>query len=306
MKDITSKPETLRTASAQAVLHAAPEHIRLLAERRTDKGDALEAARIAGLFAAKRTWELIPLCHPLPLADAAIEFEFGADAVTVVASVRLIAATGAEMEALTAASIAALTLYDMLKPHAGTELAIGEVRLREKTGGKSHYRRRLEAGRRAAVIVLSDSVAAGGARDASGARARERLVEAGFAVDAPLVLPDEPAQLEPALRAAAGAADLVLTVGGTGISPRDRTVETVRGLLERELPGIGETARAYGQRRMPYAMLSRALAGTLGKALVVTAPGSVRGVDEYLDALLPGLLHALDVLQGKDHRHGRK
>lgn len=304
MKDITSKPETLRTATAQAVLSAAPEHIRLLAERRTEKGDALEAARVAGLLAAKRTWELIPLCHPLPLAGAAIEFEFGEGEVTVVASVRLIAATGAEMEALTAASVAALTLYDMLKPHAGTELAIGAVRLRAKTGGKSHYRRRLERARRAAVIVLSDSVAAGSARDASGARARERLAEAGFEVGEPLVLPDEPAPLEAALREQAGAADLVLTVGGTGISPRDRTAETVRRLLERELPGIGETARAYGQRRMPYAMLSRALAGTLGDALVVTLPGSVRGVDEYLDALLPGLLHALEVMRGAGHGHG--
>lgn len=306
MKDITSKPETLRTATAQAVLHAAPEHIRLLEERRTEKGDALEAARVAGILAAKRTWELIPLCHPLPLAGAGIAFEFGEGTVTVVASVRLIAATGVEMEALTAASVAALTLYDMLKPHAGTDLAIGEVRLREKTGGKSHYGRRLRARARAAVIVLSDSVAAGSARDASGARACARLAEAGFEVAPPLVLPDEPEQLEPALVEQAGAADLVVTVGGTGISPRDRTVEVVRRLLERELPGVAETARAYGQRRMPYAMLSRAVAGTIGGALVVTVPGSVRGVDEYLDALMPGLLHALEILRGKNHRHGHK
>jgi len=304
MKDITSKPETLRTATAQAVLRAPPQHIRLLRERRTDKGDALEAARVAGILAAKRTWELIPLCHPLPLAGGGIDFEFGDDHVTVVASLRLVGATGVEMEALTAASIAALTLYDMLKPHAGTELAVGDVRLREKTGGKSQYRRRVRHPAQARVIVLSDSVAAGNARDKSGARARARLVESGFDVPEALVLPDEPQQLEPALAHAAGEAELVLTVGGTGISPRDRTVETVRRLLDRELPGIAETARAYGQRRMPYAMLSRAVAGVIGDALVVTVPGSASGVDEYLDALMPGIVHALDMIRGGGHAHG--
>ncbi len=303
MKDITSKPETLRSATAQAVLSTAPQHLRLLAERRTEKGDALEAARVAGILAAKRTWELIPLCHPLPLSGASIDFEFGDAQVTVVAAVRLIASTGVEMEALTAASVAALTLYDMLKPHAGTELSIGDIRLREKTGGKSHYSRTVRGGAKAAVIVLSDSVAAGAARDRSGARACERLAQAGFRVSDLLVLPDEPAELEPALVKQTSMVDLVLTVGGTGISPRDRTVETVRGLIERELPGIAEAARAYGQRRMPYAMLSRSVAGVIGRALVLTAPGSVHGVEEYLDALMPGIVHAMEMLRGEGHSH---
>ena len=303
MKDITSKPETLRTATAQAVLESAPEHIRLLAERRTEKGDAIEAARVAGMMAAKRTWELIPLCHQIPLSSVSVDFEFANDRVTIIAHVRLIASTGAEMEALTAASVAALTLYDMLKPHAGTHITIGDTRLVEKTGGKSHYRRSLEGPARAGVIVLSDSVSAGTARDSSGLHARRRLEEAGFEVAAPVVLPDEPDQLEKVLRDMAGQCQFVLTVGGTGLSARDTTVETVKALLERELPGIAETARAHGQRRMPYAMLSRAVAGTIGNTLIITAPGSPGGVDEYLDALMPGIVHALKVIGGHKHGH---
>lgn len=304
MKDITSKPETLRSATAQAVLESKPEYIRLLEKRLTEKGDALEAARFAGTMAAKRTWELIPLCHPISLSVVTIDYEFSDRKVIVIAHVRAIAATGAEMEALTAASVAAITLYDMLKPHAGTNIVIGDVKLIKKTGGKSQYLRHLKQPCKAAVILLSDSVSAGTNCDVSGARACERLTAAGFEVTGPVLLPDEPDRLRQVIGEQSKQADLVLTVGGTGISPRDTTVDAIKDMLDRELPGIAETARAHGQRRTPYAMLSRAIAGTIARALVITVPGSVRGVEEYLDALMPGIVHALGILQGEKHAHG--
>lgn len=306
MKDITSKPETLRSATAQAVLESAPEYIELLEKRLTEKGDALEAARFAGTMAAKRTWELIPLCHQIAMSVVTIDYEFAATKVTVIAHVQAIAATGAEMEAITAASVAAITLYDMLKPHAGTNIVIGEVKLIEKTGGKSQYLRRLTRPRRATVVLLSDSVSAGTNQDVSGARACERLVAAGFDVTGPILLPDEPAQLQRVMREQCKNADLVLTVGGTGISPRDTTVDAIEGILERKLPGVAETARAFGQRRTPFAMLSRAIAGTIADTLVITVPGSVHGVEEYLDALLPGIIHALGIIRGEKHEHGHR
>ncbi len=306
MKDITSKPETLRSATAQAVLESAPEYIELLEKRLTEKGDALEAARFAGTMAAKRTWELIPLCHQIAMSVVTIDYEFAATKVTVIAHVQAIAATGAEMEAITAASVAAITLYDMLKPHAGTSIVIGEVKLIEKTGGKSQYLRRLTRPRRATVVLLSDSVSAGTNQDVSGARACERLVAAGFDVTGPILLPDEPAQLQRVMREQCKNADLVLTVGGTGISPRDTTVDAIEGILERKLPGVAETARAFGQRRTPFAMLSRAIAGTIADTLVITIPGSVHGVEEYLDALLPGIIHALGIIRGEKHEHGHR
>lgn len=304
MKDITSKPETLRSATAQAVLESAPEYIELLEKRLTDKGDALEAGRFAGTMAAKRTWELIPLCHQIAMSVVTIDYEFAKTRVTVIAHVRAIAATGAEMEAITAASVAAITLYDMLKPHAGTNIVIGDIKLIKKTGGKSQYLRHLLRPRRATVILLSDSVSAGTNQDVSGARACERLVAAGFEVAGPILLPDEPDRLRQVVQEQCKSVDLVLTVGGTGISPRDTTVDAIEDMLDRKLPGLAETARAFGQRRTPFAMLSRAIAGTIAQTLVITVPGSVDGVEEYLDALLPGIIHALGIMHGEKHAHG--
>ena len=141
MRDVSEKAVTLRIAVAQAVVEMPPAVLQRLQARSLDKGDALEIARAAGILGAKRTWELLPLCHPLPVEKLDLQYEFGGDRVRVLVTVGTHARTGVEMEALTAASIAALTLYDMLKPHAGTALAIRDVLLLKKTGGKSDFQR---------------------------------------------------------------------------------------------------------------------------------------------------------------------
>jgi molybdenum cofactor biosynthesis protein MoaC len=305
MKDITVKPETLRTARASATLAVPRECMMFVRERKTEKGDALEIARAAAIMAAKRTSDILPLCHPLPLQNIDVDYDLAAAAVKVEVTVQVIAATGVEMEALTGASVAALALYDMLKPHAGTELAIREVRLIEKRGGKSQFKRKTERSLSASVIVLSDTVAAGNKRDTAGQTARERLADAGFAVEGFDILPDEPEQLRARLEHwLERKTDFIVTIGGTGIGPRDHTVETVAPFLQRELPGVMETLRAYGQQRMPYAMLSRGIAGVNGKSLILTLPGSTGGVREGLDAVLVGLLHAFATLRGDPHQHG--
>ncbi|HZP11462.1 MAG TPA: bifunctional molybdenum cofactor biosynthesis protein MoaC/MoaB [Nevskiaceae bacterium] len=302
MKDVSLKPDSLRTARAIATLRAPPHCIDLLRTGTTDKGDALKTARIAGILAAKRTDELIPLCHPLPIHRADVSYELKSDAVDVVAEVETIAPTGVEMEALTAASMAALTLYDMLKPHCEpAELAIVQTRLLQKKGGKSQFRRELATPISAAVIVLSDTVAAGRKPDTAGEVVRDALRDAGFDPITFEVLPDEPARLTASLRAKlARKVGLIATVGGTGAGPRDLTVETVRPLITREMPGLMEAARAFGQRRTPFAMLSRGVAGFAQDSLIVTFPGSRRGARESLVALLPGLVHLFDVQQAKE------
>jgi cyclic pyranopterin monophosphate synthase len=298
VKDITRKPDTLRSARATATLHAPPECIILLRERRTEKGDALEVARTAGILAAKRTWELLPFCHPLPLQAIRIEYTLAEESVRIEANVQVVAGTGVEMEALTAASISALTLYDMLKPHAGRALSVTDVTLLDKRGGKSDFTRRIEPPAQGVVLVLSDAVAGGKKRDAAGQCVRERLAAAGIEVGGYEILSDDPDLLRERLRHwLEQSPELIATVGGTGITPRDRSVETVRALIEREMPGIMEAARAHGQRRTPYAMISRGVAGLAGRSLIVTLPGSARGAQETLDALLPGLVHTLDVLR---------
>jgi len=139
VKDVSEKHQTQRVAVAQARLQMPPAVLVMLRERRLEKGDALEMAVAAANLAAKRTPELIPLCHPLPLERIEVTYHYTDDSVTITVEVATHAKTGVEMEALTAASVGALTLYDMLKPHAGTDLVIQDVLLLKKTGGKSHF-----------------------------------------------------------------------------------------------------------------------------------------------------------------------
>jgi cyclic pyranopterin monophosphate synthase len=142
MVDVSGKPETLRTARASGRVRMRPETLALIRDRALAKGDVFEVARLAGILAAKRTGELIPLCHPLGLDAVAIGFEVEApDAVRIEAAVRVHGRTGVEMEALVAVSIAALTIYDMCKA-VDREMTIEAVRLDEKTGGRSGTFRR--------------------------------------------------------------------------------------------------------------------------------------------------------------------
>lgn len=298
MKDITRKPETLRTARATATIHVPKTCIELLRMRKTEKGDALEVARAAGMLAAKKTWELLPLCHPLPLQAIDIRYDLRSESVQIEAEVQVISGTGVEMEALTAASITALTLYDMLKPHADRDLKITDILLTDKRGGKSEFTRRIEPSASCAILVLSDAIATGKKHDAAGQLVRKGLAAAGIEAMGYEILEDEPQPLLVRLRRwAEQEVDLIVTVGGTGVAPRDRTVDMVRTLIDREMPGIMEAARDYGQRRTPYAMISRGVAGLIGHTLVITFPGSTRGAEETLDALLPGLVHTLEVLR---------
>lgn len=306
MKDITLKPETLRKAIATATLKAPPDCIELLRRGETEKGDALKTARVAGILAAKRCDEMIPLCHPLPIYSSEITFVLDEAAVHVQASVETIAATGVEMEALLAVNVAALTIYDMLKPHTEQEnLVLTDCKLLEKTGGKSHFKRAMRRRCSALVVVLSDSVAQGKKSDTAGRSIYSALVTAGFDPIEYRILPDESAELDTLLKEyIAQKIGLIITVGGTGLGPRDKTVEVVAPLLTQEIPGIMEAARTFGQQRTPYAMLSRGVAGFAQSSLVITFPGSRRGAEESLAALLPGLVHLLDVFNGQLHTGG--
>lgn len=136
MVDVADKAETSREATAEAVLSTRAEVIEQIFAADLPKGDALPVARVAGIMAAKRTSELIPLCHPLPVAKVTVDFQRREDSVRITASVRTRGVTGVEMEALTAASVAALTLYDMVKA-VDRHAQIGGIRVLAKSGGKS-------------------------------------------------------------------------------------------------------------------------------------------------------------------------
>lgn len=307
MKDITLKPPSLRSATAAGRVRLSASGLAMIAEGRVDKGNVTECARIAGLMAVKRTSDWLPHCHPIPILDAELYFALDEAALVIEAKVRTIASTGVEMEALTAVSAAALTVYDMMKPHVpAAEMSIDGIHLKEKTGGKSDFARTVK-GAAAAVLVMSDTVAAGKKPDTAGKSVADGLAKAGFTIAAYEVMPDEP--LEIAARVShwlAEGAALIVTVGGTGVGPRDKTVEAVKPLLVTELPGLMEAARNFGQQRTPYAMLSRGIAGLAGQnSVVMTFPGSRKGAEESLAAVLPGLVHLIKACRwGQPHQGG--
>jgi molybdenum cofactor biosynthesis protein MoaC len=307
MRDVSQKYTTLRTASARAVLLAAPATIARLRADEIPKGDPLPVARVAAVLAVKNVSQIIPFCHPLPIEHVDVHCEVADDRITVDVDVKAVAKTGVEMEALTGAAVAALTLYDMMKM-LDQSMRIISVELLEKHGGKSDFqKRKLSEGLRAAVLVMSDSIAAGRKEDASGKLIAEQLEQEGVEVVDYRIISDDRELIEKTLTAYADEdrLNLVVTTGGTGFGPRDTAPEAMRNIVEREAPGISEAARAYGQERTPYSMLSRGRTGIRGHTLIVNLPGSRKGVSDSLDALFPGLLHAFKMLRGEGHEDDR-
>ncbi|MFH1844581.1 MAG: bifunctional molybdenum cofactor biosynthesis protein MoaC/MoaB [bacterium] len=303
MRDITRKISTLRSAEALAVLRLSPSTIDRIKAREVPKGDPLEVAKVAAIQAAKNTSRIIPYCHPLPIEYVGVEYEIGEGTIQVDITVKSIGKTGVEMEALTAASVAALTLYDMLKM-LDDDMSIEAIKLLGKRGGKSDFRRKHKHGKlRAAVLVLSDSIAAGAKSDRSGQIIVERLEEEGIEIADYRIIPDDTEAIVKLLQEYADEQqlNLVMTTGGTGFSPRDNTPEATDQVIEKEASGIAEALRSYGQDRTPYSMLSRGRAGIRGQTLIVNLPGSRSGVTDSLNGIFPGLLHAFKMLKGDGH-----
>ncbi len=332
MNDISAKITSLRTARAEGFVYCNADTIARIESGKLPKGNFFDTARAAGLLAAKQTQHLLPHCHPVPIDGFHLEFEIqkaaggaanvsnieqaepsntsgaetleqpaGRCAIRITAEGRSVSRTGIEMEVLTAISVTALTMYDMLKP-VDANLEIGGVRLLQKTGGRSQQQARQPVGLRAAVLVASDRAASGESEDRSGPLAADMLRDRGVEVLEVRVVADEPADIRAAIREWLDAGiDFIFTSGGTGLGPRDLTVDVVREFIQRDAPGIAEAMRSFGQDRTAFAMLSRSVAGAAGRTLIVTLPGSPNGVRESLQAIVPGVLHARAMLAGDGH-----
>ncbi|WP_106917609.1 bifunctional molybdenum cofactor biosynthesis protein MoaC/MoaB [Chryseobacterium aurantiacum] len=301
MINITHKSYTLRKAIAEAtVTVSSHETIDAILNNKVPKGNVFEMAKTAGLFAAKRTSDLIPDCHPLPIEYASINFEIKEQNITITSEIHTIYKTGVEVEAMHSASVVALTIYDMLKP-IDKNIEIQNIRLIDKKGGKSDIKDSGE-GLKASVIVCSDSIFAGKKQDSAGKAIIDNLKKNKVDIENYIIIPDEVEDIRATVKESVAAGiNLILITGGTGLSKRDVTPEALYPILERQIPGIAETMRNYGQLRTPYSMLSRSLAGTVGDSLVIALPGSTRGASESMDAIFPAALHLYKIINGGQH-----
>jgi len=302
MFDVGHKAETHRIAKAQAIIKVKPETISLIKEGKTPKGDIFEAAKVAGTLGAKKTPDLLPYCHPLPIDNVTIGVTLNQDSIEIIAETETVWKTGVEMESLTAVSIAALSIYDMLKP-IDDSLVIESVKLLNKKGGKSDFKQKFDRKIQAAILVTSDSISSGEKSDQSGKIISERLEKLGIDVIEFKIIPDDVNQIESLLRQFCDEQkiDLVLTCGGTGVGSRDVTPEATIKVLEKQVTGVAEMLRSYGQQRVPFSMLSRGLTGIRGNSVIVNLPGSTSAVTDAMDSLFPGILHIFKMMENEGH-----
>lgn len=319
MIDVGRKRVTRRRAIAEGTIFVGREAFLKIKEKSLPKGDVLGLAEVAGILAAKKTPDFIPLCHSLPLDQVTVHCTLeGPDAVTVYSQVTAHAKTGVEMEAVVAVQAALTTIWDLVK---ATEpgLKIGNVRLLVKEGGKSGLwinpegipdwlagqlpEQKQLSGISSAVVVMSDRASKGEYEDKSGPVIRAFLAGHGAVVVDHAVVPDEAATISEHLRRLIQKLkpDLIVTSGGTGLSRRDVTPEAIEAICDRMFPGFGELLRKDGADITDKSWLSRSTAGQLGNTLIIALPGSPKACQEGLEALLPILSHGISMACGGKH-----
>lgn len=316
MIDVGRKRPTRRRAVACGTIRMNKEAFQAVRDGTLPKGNVLALAEAAGIMGAKKTPDLIPMCHTLPLDQVTIHCDLneGDNSITVYAQAAAFAKTGVEMEALSGVNAALLTIWDLTKgtdPH----LSIEDIRLLIKTGGKSGNW--VNQGgipqwladqlpdtaflktKKAAILVMSDRASKGEYADQSGKLLKELLTEAGTTITAYEVVPDQEEDIAQAILSLCktGNPDLLIATGGTGPGPRDVTPAALDKISDRVLDGLGDVLRSESLHYTDTAWLSRMTAGMVGATLVIALPGSPKAVKECWEILSPFLGDALEKIK---------
>ena len=299
MVDISDKVLSARVARAQGKIFMDKKTIKLIKDKSVSKGDVLTVAKISGIQAAKKTYESIPMCHQINLSFVDLSFLIETDCIKISSVAKTNEATGVEMEALSAVSNAALTIYDMCKS-VDKNMLIGDVSLIKKTGGKTsnntNYRPKV------GIITLSDSVFSGKNKDLSGLILSDGFRDSGCIVEDTIILPDGSEELIPTIKEwSSKNVELILTTGGTGLGSRDLTTGIIEKIFDSKLPGVEQALHSYGYTKIKSAMLSRLLAGVMGKTIIICLPGSPGAVKDALNVLIPSIFHSFHILRDEKH-----
>ena len=322
MIDVGGKAPTHRIAIAEGRIYVSTNAFELIRQRALPKGDVLMLAEIAGIQGAKNASQLMPLCHPMGLDQVQIltDLEEDSAAIRVSCISSTHAKTGVEMEALAGVNAALLTIWDLTKM-VEPDLRIDGVRLLAKVGGKSGLwlnpldlpewvKEKISPkpaqtlkGITASFVTLSDRAAAGIYEDKATPVGVALLESLGATINDTHLIPDEPAELTRVIKEiqAEGKTRLVITSGGTGVAPRDKTPETIAALADRVILGIGEQLRLYGAKFTPFSWSSRGIGATLGNILIITLPGNPKAVREGIECLNKQIPHLINTIDNIKH-----
>ncbi|WP_236974308.1 bifunctional molybdenum cofactor biosynthesis protein MoaC/MoaB [Membranihabitans maritimus] len=296
MEDITGHISTLKKVVAQSnVTFNGHKNIQSLWNEKIEG-----TVKSATLLALKNTHQTIPGCHNTAIDAIEVNFSIMDNSIEITVIAKTVSKAPITTQAMHGLSIAGLVIYDTYKD-SFEEIEIQKIKVTHQHGDQASYGEKFLHPIKASVIVCSDSIHAGTKKDKAGKAIIAKLEECGVGIEHYEVIADEMEDIREKAKAFSRDSQLIIYTGGTGLSVRDSTPEALTPLLDRRIPGIEEAIRSYGQDRMPYSMLSRSVAGTLGNCLVLALPGSTKGASESMDAIFPHLLHVFKIFRGARH-----
>ncbi|WP_456867395.1 molybdenum cofactor synthesis domain-containing protein [Galbibacter sp. BG1] len=294
MKDISNEIKTACISVAEINIELHEELIPLYTK------EVFASIKGGVQLAVKNAFSILPEVYPTIIDAIEVLDTLEGTCLKFTVTVKAIHKDNLDSEAMLGASVAAITLSKMLETtHAG--VAIGAVKILKSKSALQGFKRMFPSNLKAAVIVCSDTISEGKKEDKAGKAIIEKLKESSVEITHYEVIPDEKDSIAEKALELSKTNNLLIYTGGTGLSFRDVTPEALAPLLERNIPGIEEAIRSYGQERMPFAMLSRSVAGTIGNCLVLALPGSTNGARESMDAIFPHVLHVFKILRGQSH-----